>query len=95
MGTVSLTQYAPVIRDREVGQKIYDSIKEMKPEEEVVTIDFKGIVTMATFCAKQIFGKLYMELNPDVFFSNIKIVNANEDVRLIIRIGIQNAVETI
>ena len=50
---------------------------------------------MATFCAKQIFGKLYMELNPDVFFSNIKIKNANDDVKLIIRMGIQNAIETV
>lgn len=95
MGTILLSKYAPVIRDKETGQQIYDSIKEMKPESDVVTIDFKDIVTMATFCAKQIFGKLYMELNPEVFFSNIKIINANDDVKLIIRMGIQNAIETI
>ena len=95
MSTISLSKFAPVIRDKETGQQIYDSIKQMNPESEVVTIDFKDIVTMATFCAKQIFGKLYMELNPDVFFSNIKIKNANDDVKLIIRMGIQNAIETV
>lgn len=95
MGTINLSKYAPVIRDKETGQQIYDSIKQMKPESEVVTIDFSDIVTMATFCAKQIFGKLYLELNPEVFFSNIKIINANDDVKLIIRMGIQNAIETI
>lgn len=95
MGTVTLSKYAPVIRDKETGQQIYDIIKQMKPESEVVTIDFQDIVTMATFCAKQIFGRLYMELNPEVFFSNIKIINANDDVKLIIRMGIQNAIESI
>lgn len=50
---------------------------------------------MATFCAKQIFGKLYIDLTPSVFYNNIKIIRATEDVKLIIRLGIQNAVENL
>jgi hypothetical protein len=47
---------------------------------------------MATFCAKQVFGNLYLELGPSDFFEKIRISNANDDIRTIIKIGIQHAV---
>ena len=43
---------------------------------------------MATYCAKQIFGNLYVTLGASVFYDKIRIANASDDLRVIIRMGI-------
>ena len=48
---------------------------------------------MATFCAKQIFGKLYVDLGSENFFERIEILNASDDLKSIIKIGIQSAIQ--
>jgi hypothetical protein len=48
---------------------------------------------MATFNAKQIFGKLYLELGANEFFEKLEIKNASDDLKLIIRLGIQSAID--
>jgi hypothetical protein len=94
MKTINLDTYGPVISDKEIGQKIYLLIKEEAAKGDQVEIDLKSIKSMATYCAKQIFGNLYIELTPSVFFNNILLKNANNDVRSIIKIGIQHALST-
>lgn len=49
---------------------------------------------MATYCAKQIFGRLYVELGQNIFSKNIIIKNASDNVRLIIQLGIRFAIES-
>lgn len=92
MNMVSLQDFAPIISDRQAGEKIYQLIKDFRPESAVVNVDMKDIKSMATFCAKQIFGRLYLELTPSVFYDNIRIINATDDIKLIIKLGIQSAI---
>lgn len=92
MKIISLKEFSPIISDKQSGDKIYRMIKNFNPDSAVVGVDMGGIKSMATFCAKQIFGRLYLELTPAVFYSNVKIINASEDVKLIIKLGIQSAV---
>lgn len=92
MKTISLKDFAPIISDKQTGDRIYQMIKDLHPESTIVNVEMNDIKSMATFCAKQIFGKLYLELTPSVFYENIKILNASEDVQLIIKLGIQSAV---
>lgn len=93
MKTIDLTEYAPVISDEQTGIKIYQEIKNAISQEETIVIDMSGIKSMATFCAKQIFGQLYRELGPSDFYSKIQIKNANDDIKVIIRMGIVSALE--
>jgi hypothetical protein len=90
---IKLVQYGPIISDKAIGDEIYSKISDALAKKESVTIDFTGIKSMATFCAKQIFGRIYLELTPTVFFEKLILKNALEDVKLIIKIGIQNAIE--
>lgn len=90
---IKLDQYGPIISDKAIGDEIYSKISDALEKKESVTIDFTGIKSMATFCAKQIFGRIYLELTPTVFFEKLILKNALEDVKLIIKIGIQNAIE--
>ena len=91
MKKIDLNSYGPIISDRETGKEIYDLIKS-KLGDQTVLVDLSNIKSMATFCAKQIFGKLYLELGAEKFFDQIEIKNASDDIKTIIKIGIQSAI---
>ncbi|MBC5773062.1 STAS-like domain-containing protein [Pontibacter sp. KCTC 32443] len=93
MKTVKLDRYRPIISDRETGDEIYSIIKHELIKNKEVSVDLDGIKSMATFCAKQIFGKLYIDLGSSDFFHRVMLKNATNDVKTIIKIGIQNALE--
>lgn len=92
MKSISLQQYSPIISDKEKGNVIYNDIFELDPQNERVEIDMTGIMSMTTFCAKQIFGQLYKKLGSCLFEKNIILKNVSSDVLLIIKMGIKNAV---
>lgn len=94
MTTISLNQYAPIISDDTIGEEIYTAIYNAL-STDIVTVDFDGVKSMATFCAKQIFGKLYKSLGPEMFYTKVLIKNANEDIKVIIRMGIVSALSQI
>ncbi len=91
--TIYLEKFGPIISDKRVGEDIYNQIIEILKSKNEVIVDLDGIISMATFCAKQIFGKLYIELGSEKFFSDVKIKNANNDIKMIINMGINNALE--
>ncbi len=89
MKTINLQDYAPIISDNNSGEEILNSILESLKTNEVICIDMNGIKSMATFSAKQVFGKLYLDLGPENFFNRIEILNASDNIKTIIRIGIE------
>lgn len=92
MKTMTLRQYGPIISDSAVGDKILNEILNLNPKEEEVEVDMESIVSMTTFCAKQIFGTLYKELGANLFERHVLLKNVSSDVLLIIKMGIRNAV---
>ena len=93
MKIIDLKKYSPIISDKAKGAEIYKIIKEILSMGENVTVDLQEIQSMATFCAKQIFGSLYVELGSKGFFKNVVLKNANNDLKAIIQIGIQDALD--
>lgn len=91
--TLDLNRYAPIISEKIQGDDMYSLIKSLKPETNKIVIDFSSIKAMTTFCAKQIFGKLYLELTANVFYENIILKNVSEDVKFSISFGIKSAVK--
>ena len=90
---ISLNDFGPLISDKKIGDEIYRQIKNGLEKDNILHVDFSEVTSMATFCAKQIFGKLYIELGSNVFFERIKFQNTNEDLKIIIKMGIQNALD--
>lgn len=88
MSTIDLTQYGPIIGNETIAKKIFDLIL-TAVQTDTVEIDMKGIKLMATFCAKQIFGGLYNSLGGERFYKSIIIINASENVKKTIGIGIE------
>jgi len=95
MKTIDLSKYSPIISDKGIGEEIYNTIKKGLESNETLTVDMTGIRSMATFCAKQIFGKLYLEIGANSFFERLILKNASNDLKAIIKVGIQNAIEDI
>jgi hypothetical protein len=91
MKTIDLKKYGPIISSKTIGEEIYDQIKKELEMNIKVVIELGSIRSMATFCAKQIFGKLYLELGSKGFFEKIELKGADNDLKTIIQIGIQHA----
>lgn len=93
MDTVFVKQFGSVITDKEVGAEILRLLHEKLIADGEVKIDLEGVLTMATYCAKQIFGFLYVELGPETFFRKVLIANASDDIKALIQLGILNALQ--
>ena len=90
---IIVKKYGLIISDQESGEKIYKKIRAILDSNKNCVMNFEDVKSMATFNAKQVFGRLYIELGSERFFEKIEIKNASEDLRLIIRLGIQSALE--
>ena len=90
---IELKKFGLIISDQDSGKTIYEKIKNDIESHGKCIVDLQDVKSMATYNAKQIFGKLYLELGSKDFFEKIEIKNASEDLKLIIRLGIQSALE--
>jgi hypothetical protein len=93
MTTLNLNKFGPIISDKTIGNEIYNLIKLNLSKHSLLKLDLSSIKSMATFNAKQIFGRLYIELGSTTFFETLILSNASDDLKIIIQIGIQNALE--
>lgn len=88
---IDLSSYGPIISDRKTGDIILQMIMNSNPKENKIEINLEGIVSMATYSAKQIFGRLYIDLGADVFYKNIILKNISDDVLFLVKLGIKHA----
>ncbi|MCX4291169.1 MAG: STAS-like domain-containing protein [Odoribacter sp.] len=93
MKTIVVKKFGSIISDKETGNALLEELKQGLKENDEIILDLEGVISMATFCSKQVFGSLYLELGADSFFYKIKFKNATNDVLAIIKIGIQSALE--
>jgi hypothetical protein len=90
---IKLEKFGPIISDKNLGNDISKLIEKSLESNKTIEIDFQNVISMATFCAKQIFGELYVEKGAEYFFENIKMSNVSDDLKIIIKMGIQSAIE--
>lgn len=90
---IDLSQYSSVISDRELGGRIFQDISRSVEENELITIDLSGVIVMTTYCAKQIFGNLFLKLGQDEFYRRISFRGATKDFKIIIQESIQSSIE--
>ena len=93
MKNINLNKYGPIISSKTVGEEIFSVLNKGLVESAKITVDLSEIKSMATFCAKQIFGRLYIQLGSEKFFEKIILKGADNDLKTIIQIGIQHALK--
>ena len=88
-----MNMFKSVITRKSDGDEVYSIIKSHLDNGNVILVDFTGIDTMTTYFAKQVFGKLYLELGSDEFSNRIRFEKSkmSDDVELVLRIGIAGA----
>lgn len=91
---LQMNRFKSIVTRKSDGDEVYNEIKSHLDKGETIIVDFSGIDTMTTYFAKQVFGKLYMELGAEEFSNQISFekINMSDDVELVLRIGISGAI---
>ncbi len=90
---LDITSYGSIIVNKDEAEEIYKLIDKQVKQHKQISVDLSKILTMTTSCAKQIFGQLYVELGAADFYERITIKGASQDLKIVIRSGIESALE--
>lgn len=93
MKEIKLSNYDTTISSEELGEDILNEIRISLKSDDKVALDFSNIDAITTFCAKQIFGNIYIELGEEEFYKRIGFHNVPEDIQFIITRSIYDAIE--
>ena len=76
------------------SETLYNDIKNELKIHSKIDVDLKDLLGITTSCAKQIFGKTYLDLGSEEFSKRVIISNTNKDFKIIIQEGIISAINT-
>jgi len=91
-----MNRFKSIVTRKSDGEDVYNEIRTHLDNGDIIVVDFSGIDTMTTYFAKQVFGKLYVEMGTEKFNKFLKFEkrNMSDDVELVLRIGISGAVSS-
>lgn len=94
---LQMNRFKSIVTRKSDGEDVYNEICTHLNSGDIIVVDFSGIDTMTTFFAKQVFGKLYIELGAKRFNELLKFEkrNMSDDVELVLKIGISGAVSSL
>lgn len=92
-----MNRFRAAVTRKSDGDIVYQEIKTHLDGGDTIIVDFSGIDTMTTYFAKQVFGRLYIELGAEQFTEKVKFEkqNISDDVELVLRIGIAGAISAL
>lgn len=67
-------------------QKVLESVASNTP----VVIDFTDVESVSSSFADELIGKLYIQIGAETFKKMVKMINVNDDIKLIIKIAIKD-----
>lgn len=91
--TIKIKDFSTVVSDEQIGKKILETINEALSEHTTIYVDLEGVITIATFCSKQIFGQLCKKMGENSFFERIIFISASDQIKTSIRLGIWSALQ--
>lgn len=80
---VKLKEFGTSLGSRVLGKEVSNLI-DFEKEEEIV-LDFQGIKMTTSSFADEVIGKNCARLGLHNFFKNVQIVNASEQIKLILK----------
>jgi hypothetical protein len=93
MKTIELSSFDTTISSEELGETILSEIRSSLKNNSRVSLNFRKIDAITTFCAKQIFGTLYFELGEAGFYDKIGFHDVPEEIQFIITRSIYDSIE--
>lgn len=94
---LQMNRFKSIVTRKSDGEEVYTEIRKHLDDGDTIVVDFSGIDTMTTYFAKQVFGKLYVEMGAEQFNEFVKFEkrNMSDDVELVLKIGISGAVSSL
>ena len=92
-----MNRFKSAVTRKSDGDNVYQEIKVHLDGGDTIIVDFSGIDTMTTYFAKQVFGRLYIELGAGQFTEKVKFDKRRmtDDVELVLKIGIAGAISAL
>ena len=88
MDTIKLNTYGNILTDENLASRLASD-----DYKDGVEFDFDGVLTMTTKFSEILFGTLYSRLGSVNYFERIKKKGVNEDLNILIRMGISNSLK--
>ncbi|ACM61771.1 uncharacterized protein DUF4325 [Caldicellulosiruptor bescii] len=85
---IKLNEYGNIICSRENGEVVREKILKEIKNGNIVVINFEGVEMINHSFADEAFGKLLYDLSEDVLRNQIKFVNANDDIKGMIKMAL-------
>lgn len=94
---LQMNRFKNIVTRKSDGEEVYNEIRTHLNEGETIVVDFSDIDTMTTYFAKQVFGKLYVEMGAEEFNNKMKFekLHMSDDVELVLKIGISGALSAL
>ena len=94
---LQMNRFKSIVTRKSDGEEVYNEIRRQLDDGNVIVVDFSGIDTMTTYFAKQVFGKLYVEMGAEKFNESVKFEkkHMSDDVELVLKIGISGAIASL
>lgn len=88
---VSIEKYGPVVNREQAGEEILEIISSALSDVDVLEIEVGTIRFITTFCAKQVFGKLYKELGPEEYYRRLILINPTDGFMSSINLALEKS----
>lgn len=87
---ISIDKYGPVVNREQAGEEILTFISSALLQEDVLEIEVGAIRFITTFCAKQVFGKLYKDLGSKEYYRRLIFINPTDGFLSSINLALKN-----
>lgn len=82
---IKFSEYGKSLGTRTLGKDIRNTVLSEINNGNKVIFDFEGVLTINNSFADEILGKLVVDINFETVREKTEIINANENIRFIIR----------
>lgn len=92
MNRIILSKFGNTLGTRVLGIEVRSVFNELFNQNDTIFLDFNNIRVVTNSFADELIGKKVKEIGLDTFKNSVKIINANENVKSVIKKSIKDRI---
>ncbi|KXB48708.1 hypothetical protein HMPREF3188_00094 [Tissierellia bacterium KA00581] len=92
MNRIILSEFGNTLGTRVLGIEVRSVFNELFNQNDTIFLDFNNIRVVTNSFADELIGKKVKEIGLDTFKNSVKIINANENVKSVIKKSIKDRI---
>jgi hypothetical protein len=92
MNRIILSEFGNTLGTRILGIEVRSVFNELFNQNDTIFLDFNNIRVVTNSFADELIGKKVKEIGLDTFKNSVKIINANENVKSVIKKSIKDRI---